>query len=285
MNRQETKITCEDGFVLNAFVYVSDSANTKKKVLIINSATAVSQELYRNYALFMAKMGFEVITFDYRGIAGSRPKQLRGFQASFTEWGEKDVSAVLNYAKKNYPDCSILVLGHSIGGTLIGMTSYASKIDGIINIGAQTAYFKDWGRSARRLYAMWHVLFPGLTKVIGYFPGKRLGLLEDIPKGVVDQWHARRKNPDMVAQLGENGIQVYYNQFKGKLLTLVIADDPIGTLPAILRIHDIFTNADKVLETVHPRDIGVTKIGHFGFFSRKFKTSLWEKTAVWFDEV
>lgn len=285
MNRQETKIICEDGFVLAAFTYASDTANTKKKVLVINSATAVSQELYRNYAFFMAEMGFDVITYDYRGIAGSRPKQLRGFQASFTEWGEKDVSAVLNHVKKHYPDHAILVLGHSIGGTLIGMTPLASCIDGVINIGAQTAYFKDWGSNARRLYAMWHVLFPSLTRIIGYFPGKRLGLLEDIPKGVVEQWHARRKNPDMVAQLQENGIQVYYDRFKGKLLTLAIADDPIGTRPAIMRIHNIFTNADSVLETVHPEDIGVSKIGHFGFFSRKFKTSLWEKTAAWFDTV
>ncbi|WP_420604316.1 alpha/beta fold hydrolase [Flagellimonas sp.] len=282
---KETGVKCLDNFILNAIIYTPNEANTKKKFLIINSATAVSQGLYKNYALFMAEKGFHVITYDYRGIAASRPSKLKGFQASFTEWGEKDVSSILDYVKRNYPDFSILVLGHSIGGTLIGMTPAVQHIAAVVNIGAQTAYFKDWKKDRLKLYFMWHLFFPAITKMMGYFPGKRLGMLEDIPKGVVEQWHARRKRPDMVGQFAKNGFDMYYDQFTGKLLTLAISDDPIGTKPALLRIHDLFQNANKNYETVYPKDIGVNKIGHFGFFSRKFKETLWERTSQWFDEV
>ncbi|SNZ01651.1 alpha/beta fold hydrolase [Flagellimonas pacifica] len=285
MTGKEIGVKCLDNFILSAIIYTPNEVNAKKKFLIINSATAVAQRLYRNYALFMAEKGFHVLTYDYRGIAASRPSKLRGFQASFTEWGEKDVSSVLHYVKLNYPDFSIGVLGHSIGGTLIGMTPYADHIATVINIGAQTAYYKDWKKDKLKLYFMWHLFFPAITRLVGYFPGKKLRLLEDIPKGVVEQWHARRKKPDMVKQYTGSGIDLYYSQFMGKLLTLAIADDPIGTKPALLRIHNLFQNADRTFETVHPKDIGANKIGHFGFFSRKFRDTLWEQTFQWFDEV
>nr|WP_299338877.1 alpha/beta fold hydrolase [Allomuricauda sp.] len=283
MNFQEKEIQCADGFILKARLF-SPEKNEKGKILIINSATAVGQGLYLNYAQFMAENGFHVLTYDYRGIAESRPKNLRGFYASFTDWGEKDVSSVLEYVTKNFPGFSILVLGHSIGGTLIGMTPNARLIDKAMNIGAQTAYYKDWGKGRLKLYFLWHFLFPIATNMVGYFPGKKLGLLEDVPKGVVQQWHARRKDPSMVKQLELNGKTVYFDKFIGRLLTLAISDDPIGTEPALRRIHNLFENAETSWETVRPIDIGVSEIGHFGFFRRRFKATLWKKTLVWFDE-
>lgn len=282
---KEIDIPCKDSFVLKGTMYPAKPSSSKKKVLVINSATAVSKDLYKNYALYMSGYGFDVITYDYRGIAASRPKKLRGFQASFSIWGQKDFTDVLQYVKQNYPNYSVLVLGHSIGGTIIGMSENCSLIDGIVNIGAQTAYYKDWDVEKHKLYLLWHVVFPSITKFFGYFPGKWLGLLEDVPKGVIKQWHARRKIHNMTEQLNKSGQKVYYHEFYGKLLTLAIEDDPIGTEKALKRIHDVFTSADKRIELVRPKDIGAEKIGHFGFFSRRFETTLWPKTALYYDTV
>ncbi|PRX53766.1 alpha/beta fold hydrolase [Flagellimonas meridianipacifica] len=279
---QEKEIQCEDGFVLKARLF-SPEKDKKGKILIINSATAVGQNLYANYAQFMAENGFHVLTYDYRGIAESRPKKLRGFYTSFTDWGEKDVSSVLVYAKENFPNFPINILGHSIGGTLIGMTPRSDLIDKAMTIGAQTAFYKDWGKGRLKLYFLWHLVFPLVTDLVGYFPGKKLGLLEDVPKGVVQQWHARRKNPSMIKQLESKGINTYFAKYKRDLLTLAISDDPIGTEPALKRIHVLFENAHRTWETVRPIDINEKEIGHFGFFRRKFKETLWTKTLIWFE--
>ncbi|MEL6483694.1 MAG: alpha/beta fold hydrolase [Bacteroidota bacterium] len=276
-------IICDDGFVLKGSLFLPASETSQSKVLVINSATAVGQGLYRNYARFMADHGFPVITYDYRGIALSRPKKLRGFEASFTLWGEKDVSAVLDYVQNKFPDKSILVLGHSIGGTLMGMTPKNEMVSALLTIGAQTAYYKDWGKGKNKLYVLWHGVFPVVTQLFGYFPGKRLKLLEDIPKGVVQQWHMRKRHPNMIYQLNEAGISVYYNRFEGKLLTYHIQDDPIGTATALKRIHDEFVNADTSWKPLSPQDIGVSEIGHFGFFKRKFRDTLWKESLAWFE--
>nr|WP_298999948.1 alpha/beta fold hydrolase [uncultured Allomuricauda sp.] len=279
---QEKEIQCEDGFVLKARLF-SPEKDKKDTFLIINSATAVGQGLYANYATFMAENGFHVLTYDYRGIAESRPKKLRGFYTSFTDWGEKDVGSVLTYAKETYPEFPIYVLGHSIGGTLIGMTSKSNLINKALTIGAQTAFYKDWGKGRLKLYVLWHLFFPAVTNLIGYFPGKKLRLLEDVPKGVVQQWHARRKNPSMVKQLESKGINTYFARYTGDLFTLAISDDPIGTEPALKRIHNLFENANRTWETIRPMDINKKEIGHFGFFRRRFKETLWMKTLKWFE--
>ncbi len=279
-------IPAKDGYKLTGKLYTTSSSPHKNKVLIINSATAVDKKLYHHYASFMTQNGYHVITYDYRGIASSRPDKLRGFKASFTDWGKKDFSAVLDFTKDKFPDHKIVTLGHSIGGTIIGMTENNIQISGIINIGAQTAYYKDWAKDQKtKIYFMWHILFPAVTRLYGYFPGKRLRMLEDIPKGVIDQWHNRRKYTDMKTQIEAQGIQLFYHTYAAKLLTLGIEDDPIGTESAIKRIHNLFEASEKQIEMVKLSSVPTKKIGHFGFFSRKFKDTLWTKTLAWFDDI
>jgi len=284
--RMITHINAIDGYSLSAKVYPANPSIAKNKVLIINSATAVDKKLYHHYAIFMATKGYDTITYDYRGIAASRPKKLIGFEASFTDWGEKDFTGVINFVKKEFPKHKIVTLGHSIGGTIIGMTKKNTEINGIINIGAQSAYYKDWAKNQKtKIYIMWHIFFPLVTRLVGYFPGKKFGMLEDIPKGVIKQWHNRRKQVDMKKQMEISGTHFFYKNYTGKLLSLGIEDDPIGTKKAVQRIHNMFTNSPKDLEIITLQTIPIDKIGHFGFFSRKFKDTLWIKTLKWFDTI
>ncbi|MCK8523512.1 alpha/beta fold hydrolase [Aquimarina sp. D1M17] len=282
----EAQIHATDGYLLSANIYAANLSIDKNKVLIINSATAVDKKLYHHYAMYISQQGYMVITYDYRGIANSRPKKLRGFEASFLDWGKKDFEGVLNFVSQKFPSQKVVVFGHSIGGTIIGMTEKNKIISGVINIGAQTAYYKDWDKKQRRkIYFLWHIVLPFITAIFGYFPGKMLRMLEDIPKGVITQWHGRRLHENMRMQLESNGIKFYYHTYLNKLLTLGVEDDPIGTEIAIKRIHDAFESCDKELSIIKLVEVPTTKIGHFGFFSRKFKESLWQQTLTWFNAI
>ena len=50
----------------------------KRHAVLINSATAVPRRLYRGFASYLAGRGCAVLTYDYRGIGGSRPKAMNG---------------------------------------------------------------------------------------------------------------------------------------------------------------------------------------------------------------
>lgn len=70
-------LTCHDGVMLGAQLFPATGQPLKGKV-IINPATGVLARYYHRYARFLARHGFEVLTYDYRGIGQSRPARLRG---------------------------------------------------------------------------------------------------------------------------------------------------------------------------------------------------------------
>jgi predicted alpha/beta hydrolase len=52
-------------------------------------------------------------------------------------------------------------------------------------------------------------------------------------------------------------------------------DDPIATKITANKLVRYFKNAKIEVERISPLTMGVRKIDHTGFFSRKFKDTLW----------
>lgn len=284
---QALEIPALDGYTLAAELFEPSPALANGKALIISSATAVDKKLYFHYASYLSKRGYTVVSYDYRGIAASRPPKLRGFPATFNDWAQLDFEGIIHFVQEKYPGYTLLTLGHSIGGTIVGWTKRCADIQGLITVGAQTSYYKDWpAKQRQKIYFQWHVLIPWLTYFYGYFPGKALGMLEDVPYGVVQQWHARRKLSNMNEQIMKDGQAPPYDQFRGKLLTLGLTDDPIGTEVALRRVHDLFTQAsEKELRMIRPKDIGADAVGHFHFFRRRFEDTLWKMTWDFWEQI
>jgi predicted alpha/beta hydrolase len=81
-----------DGYSLGATLFLP--RGPKRHAVLINSATATPRKIYRGFAAYLAQRGCAVLTYDYRGIGGSRqkevvgfnrPKSLAGFKASMTD--------------------------------------------------------------------------------------------------------------------------------------------------------------------------------------------------------
>lgn len=55
-------------------------------------------------------------------------------------------------------------------------------------------------------------------------------------------------------------------------------DDPISNARSVPMFWKHVKNSGGIkIDCITPREIGVKKIGHFGFFRRKFKETLWTK--------
>ena len=54
-----------------------------RPVVVIAPATSVHSRYYHRFADHLFQQGFDVLTFDYRGIGHSRPPSLRGFRADW----------------------------------------------------------------------------------------------------------------------------------------------------------------------------------------------------------
>lgn len=273
-------ITCTDGVVLKGHRW-SAARKEPHGIVAINPATGVKANYYHHYARFLTSHGFEVVTFDYRGIGLSRPGIMTRAGWNWRHWGERDIEAVLALALSS--GLPISVVGHSIGGILPGYAPSAAGVHRILTMGAQYAWWRDYSTSHRRsMVVKWHVAMPLLTALFGYFPGRRLNWLEDLPDGVAYQWS--RGTGELEGRLDAGAREQIHARFAAidaPILAIGVTDDPFGTKAAITRAHAYYSGAALTKVMLAPEDLSVAQIGHFDLFHARHANGFWLDTLLW----
>jgi predicted alpha/beta hydrolase len=258
-------------------------AAPERGVVIINPATGVLARYYHCYARFLAAAGFRAVTYDYRGIGASRPVSLRGCGYRWRDWGEQDFDAVLAAVMAEGWPGPLQVVGHSIGGFLPGFSERAAGLDRLLTVGAQYGYWRDYCAVQRiRLVCKWHVAMPALTLALGYFPGRWLGWLEDLPAGVANEWSFRgRRMEDSYPQAQRGDILARFGSVTAPILAVGLSDDPIASPRALRRSLDYYPSARKTQLMLTPHDFGMQAIGHFGLFHERHRDGFWQASLAW----
>jgi predicted alpha/beta hydrolase len=279
---REFKLPALDGYELAATLYRAPSLPADAPAVLINSATGVKRGYYDKFARFLAEQGFVTLTFDYRGIGDSRPKSLRGFDASMVDWGEKDSGAAINWLHAEHRPRRLLLIGHSVGGQLFGLTPNNHRVDAMLAVGAQSGYWGKW-RGTRKVFMwfLWHALMPGTTRLFSYFPSKRMGLSEDLPAGVARQWAHWGRNPNYIVDGEGQPLREHFVSYTGPIRSYSFSDDIHAPRAAVEALVGCYTSATIEWNHRTPQDAGVEKIGHFGFFREQFRDTLWREAADW----
>ena len=195
IDEDNVEIVALDGYLLGGVYFIDRTfASDSNLVAILACGGGIPATKYRQFARFLAGGGIPTLTFDYRGIGRSRRGGLRGFSADVEDWSENDCGGAIAWLRRAHTHDRIVAITHSIGALLLGGAPNATQIARGVLVCAHTGYFGDYRIVYRLPMAlMWHGIMPGLTKIIGYFPARRLGLGEDIPAGVALAWASRRK--------------------------------------------------------------------------------------------
>lgn len=272
------RIPALDGFELAATLHEPGRGSENGAVVLVNSATAVRRGYYHAFARYLAEQGFSVLTYDYRGIGGSRPASLAGFRARMGQWGERDLAGVVEWIAGHLRPRKLLVVGHSVGGQIVGLAGNSERIDGLLAVAAQSGYWGHWPSPARWDIAFrWYVLVPLLTRLYGYLPG-RFASMEDLPAGVALEWARWGRRPDYLC---EEGVRAGFERFRRPILAYSFADDPYAPSAAVEALLDFYSQADATHRHVFPADVAADAIGHFGFFRDRFRETLWRDAAAW----
>ena len=276
------EIVCADGVRLGGHLwrYSKGSANG---VVVVNCATGVLAHYYHRYARFLAEQGFDVITYDYRGIGVSRPPELRGCRYRWSDWGTLDCDAALQLARVHAGSRPVLLVGHSIGGFLPGLARNAPAISRLLSVGAQYAWWRDYGfRSRLRLLLKWHVAMPVLTALCGYFPGRRLGWLEDLPAGVANEWSFRRKRMELsLPAASRAAILERFRAVTAPILAVCASDDDLAPAKAVTRGLTYYPNSRRDLVVLTPLELKAERLGHMGLFHARHADGFWRDTVTW----
>lgn len=275
-----------DGFELKGHVY-GDPA-TARAGLLIAPAMGVEQRYYADFAQWMAAQGWLVLSFDYRGMGASRPAEMRGslkgLAADIRLWAERDASAALDELDRRLGGAErpIHWLGHSLGGQILGLLPNRERVSRAITVGSGSGYWRENSAGLRRyVWWLWYVIVPLSLPLFGYFPGRRLRKVGDLPRGVMAQW--RRWCLDRDYMMGEGGaaLRAQYAALRAPMLSLAFTDDEFMSRRNTESLHGFYVGAQPELRRIAPADVGVRRIGHFGFFRKHFEASLWPQVSAW----
>lgn len=278
MGLSHLKIPARDGFELAATHYQTPAASGR--VVVISSAMATPRQFYRHFATALVAAGYEVITWDYRGIGDSAPASLRGFDARMRDWVFEDMTGVLDWVIGSLSPERLFLAGHSAGGQLAGLLERPERVDAMVTVSAQSAYWRLQGGAQKYAVLLHtHVSMPLLSRLFGYLPWSRLIGGTDIPKGVALEWSRWCRDPKYI--LGDDTLPLErYAAFRAPVLAYSIEDDDWGTAASV----DAMMGAYPSLQRRHldPADFDLRSIGHLGFF-RQGSEALWREPIAWLD--
>lgn len=274
----------EDGRHLAA-TWTEPAPGTARAVAVISSAAGVPRGYYRAFATWLAERGYATLTYDYRGIGGSRrgpPQSLRHDPASMRDWATLDMSAAIAAAEARRSTLSLplLLVGHSFGGNCIAFARGVERADALLMVGSQLGeprlYPGVYGIVAKVFFRAW---VPTVLNLAGHLPGWALGPgAQALPPAVAGQWaHWSRlrgwayADPQMQAHRATAALVVPVHLWD-------VTDDLwYAPAPAVDALAAQFRNAAVRRHTVHPADVAVKRLGHFGAFRRTPGPTLWRR--------
>lgn len=270
------QVAAADGQSLTARFFAP--AGTARGSVLVVPAMGVAQDYYRPFAEWLATQGLLVATFDYRGAGLSRPKALRGFKADIFDWARLDCAAMIEALARETPQKPLYWIGHSLGGQILGLVPNRDRIAKAVAIATGSGYWRENVPGIRpKAWWLWFVVTPIALSLCGYFPGKALRKVGDLPKGVMAQW--RRWCLDREYAIGAEGdaVRAQYASVRTPIVSLSFSDDEMMSARNTESILGFYSGAPRRAKRIAPQDVGARRIGHFGFFKSAFETSLWRR--------
>ncbi|WP_081658840.1 alpha/beta hydrolase family protein [Terrimonas ferruginea] len=279
-NLYRTRFSVMHSFTINTGNHQAIScslyeAPAADKIMIIVSAAGVVQSFYKKIAEFFRHNNISSITFDYTGIGQSLHVNIEAESCSLTSWGSRDLEAVINHTITTFPNHKIILLGHSIGGQLIGLAPSSYMADKIILVAVQSGYWRFWKGFAKiKMWVNWHLLVPALTKGFGYLPSKKISRLENLPGNVAQEWAKWCRNRNYLFSCFAHN-NLYFDKLKCNITSISMDDDFFAPPKSVEWLTAQFTNAGIKRLRFSPGNFNALKIGHFSLFTEKFRNTIW----------
>jgi len=244
--------------------------------VLFNAGGGLAIRRYRHFLRYLASEGFPVLAYDYRGVGSNRPTRLRGFDAGLEDWAEFDHAGAIDDIRTRYPNARLTTISHSIGGLVSCSVPNGADQGRIVLIAPHTGYWRDYQTAWKvPMTLMWHGLMPLVSRIVGYFPGSRVGLGDDFPLRFALQWSSRTAAEFQVDTRDARVWTLLGNAevLMSPVLVVSFSDDAFASRAGVSRLLSLIPRAPVERCELDARRLA-RRIGHFGFFSRR-NQALW----------
>ena len=270
------EISCKDGYTLSGRFYATALSKQKKYPVLICPATGITQHFYQDFAQWLTTQGYDVLSFDFRGIGRSLHGPLKDSQASIVNWGQLDIPAAIDALLCKSQADQVLLLGHSAGGQLLGITPNHQKVAKLIAVSGSTGHIKGLtGKTKILAPIMFKLIFPLARITAGYGPTQAIGMGENLPKDVAKQWAQFCSQPGYaINAIGKTVFEDYHAKVNCPISVLWSSDDEIATRRNVKDLLRLYPNAKTEMIELKPQSYQHKAIGHMLMF-KKSHQNLW----------
>lgn len=286
-------IGTRDGWTLAASLHGS-APDVGGDVAIVMSAIGASRHRYAPFAAHLARAGWTVVTFDYRGIGDSREHRRHAPEPTLIAWGEQDLRAVIEWADRELRPTRIIAVAHSIGGQLLALAPNHHRLAKVVAVSTPRPFWRLWSGPYRHVvHLFFWLMIPAVVALLGRLP-MRLARLHDLPGGVARDWaHTSLHLDSALDEPNPRADDERYRRqregfarYRTPTLVLSFADDHyIAPRPTVdLLVSTFYAHAPCVRLHVEPAAHGIASIGHSGFFDGHVPVSWWDHVLAWLEE-
>ncbi len=282
MLKRQLTIPALDGHLLAATLFLP-TGKERKVVVQINSAIGIRRKFYECYARFLASCGFYVVTYDYRGIGDSTDAGWEGAAPCMQDWGEQDLAGVIEWINSQYPRHRLVCVSHSSGGALLGLAHNNWRVWAQLAIASHSGYWRHFRlRDWPRLLLRWYIQIPVFARLMGRYPRYQTDYSEDLPPRVALNWARWCRSPTFASDDSDPSGRNYFRSYRGRMRFYAFEDDAYyAPIEAVRALATDFENADVQIMRIAPEHLGVSQLGHFGFFSPDMTQQAWQATVDW----
>ncbi len=269
-----TTITADDGRELAA-TWFEPLSRPAVGVVVIAPAMATPASYYSAFATWLTQHGHRVLTFDLRGTESVAA--MRSERGDVLRWFA-DMRDALDHALKSDNGLPVTWVGHSLGGQAVPFVDH-ERLARVVTVAAGTGYWRLNAPAVRwRAPLLWRGIAPIATKLAGYYPGRRLRILGDLPGGAMRQWGQWCMHRDYLA-LDVPDAAARFAAVTTPMNVLSFTDDELLSEASITDLHARFVNADQVRQRYTPAQLEVATMGHHGFFKPRHH-ELWDELVL-----
>jgi len=236
-------------------------------IIIIMPALGVKAWVYEKLAYALQKLSYIVVTVDLRGNDKSSVRVSKKTNFGYHEMITYDWTAIIEKVNNHFPNNKIYLLGHSLGGQLnvLYASQHQKLISGLILIASCTVYYRKWcfpynlgvlfGTQAANL----------LVRVLGYFPGKKVGFAGKEAKNLILDWSYNARTGKYKVKNSNINFEEDIKKIELPVLAISFKNDKLAPKKAV---EGLINKMDNAKITHHHCNTDNCTLNHFNWVNQ-----------------
>lgn len=258
MPLQELAVRTADGHAFTLRLHRSPGSGGG---LLFLPALGVPAAKYDAFAQALDGQGVAVAVPDWRGTGSSSLRAGRSSDWGYAQLLDQDLPAALDAlpAGRNW-----FLGGHSLGGQFAAMLAARRprSCAGLVLVATGVPHWRSYRGGQRWSIAAFAHALPALTRLVGHYPGERLGFAGREAGGVMRDWSRTVREGRYDGFGGAGNLEAAMAGVDCPLLGVHFEHDPLVPVPTLEQLFDKLGPGPRHLERFDDARLGV-RADHF----------------------